>query len=112
MSESFSARGFFVHTPCGPRKSGMPDSVEIPAPVSATMRAASRTQRRTSSSVAPFATLDYGHAGAREQCRGLEQRQSDHARVAAFEPRNERRGTPLHGIGAGLVERLAGCDVT
>ena len=29
--------GFLVHTPCGPRKSGMPDSVEMPAPVSTTI---------------------------------------------------------------------------
>jgi hypothetical protein len=38
MFESFSASGFFVQTPFGPRKSGMPDSVEMPAPVSATVR--------------------------------------------------------------------------
>src|SRR5215467_11073127 len=49
MFESFSASGFFVHTPCGPRKSGMPDSVEMPAPVNATTRFASFTQARTSS---------------------------------------------------------------
>jgi hypothetical protein len=48
MFESFSAFGFFVHTPRGPRKSGMPDSVEMPAPVSATMREAESIQRRTS----------------------------------------------------------------
>ena len=34
----FSAPGFLVHTPCGPRKSGMPESVEMPAPVSTTTR--------------------------------------------------------------------------
>jgi hypothetical protein len=50
MFESFSASGFFVHTPCGPRKSGMPDSVEMPAPVSTTMRDASSIQPFTSSS--------------------------------------------------------------
>jgi hypothetical protein len=38
MLESFSASGFFVHTPCGPRKSGMPESVEMPAPVRTTTR--------------------------------------------------------------------------
>src|ERR1017187_4242886 len=47
MLESFSAVGFFVHTPCGPRKSGIPDSVEMPAPVSTTTRAARLTQLRT-----------------------------------------------------------------
>ena len=39
----FSAAGFFVQTPFGPRKSGMPESVEMPAPVSTTTRCASRT---------------------------------------------------------------------
>ena len=34
---------------CGPRKSGMPDSVEMPAPVSTTTRAAASTRRRASS---------------------------------------------------------------
>src|SRR3954464_6249066 len=49
MLESRSAFGFVVHTPFGPRKSGMPDSVEIPAPVSATMRFDSTSQPRTNS---------------------------------------------------------------
>ena len=40
MVERFSAPGLRVHTPFGPRKSGMPESVLIPAPVStATERA-------------------------------------------------------------------------
>src|SRR5438445_586659 len=47
MLESFSASGFLVHTPCGPRKSGMPESVEMPAPVRTTMRPAASTQPRT-----------------------------------------------------------------
>src|ERR1035441_6453460 len=38
MSESFSAFGFRVHKPWGPLKSGIPDSVEMPAPVNATTR--------------------------------------------------------------------------
>src|SRR5206468_2834934 len=42
----FSASGFFVHTPCGPRKSGMPESVEMPAPVRTTMRRAWSMKRR------------------------------------------------------------------
>src|SRR5713226_1714647 len=49
MSESFSALGFLVHRPCGPRKSGMPDSVEMPAPVNATTRLAWSIQPRTRS---------------------------------------------------------------
>src|SRR6185503_2435144 len=44
MLESFSASGFLVHTPCGPRKSGMPESVEMPAPVRTTIRWALATQ--------------------------------------------------------------------
>src|SRR6185295_2421478 len=50
MFDIFSACGFFVHTPCGPRKSGMPESVEMPAPVRATMRSAPAIQLLTSSS--------------------------------------------------------------
>src|SRR3989442_340510 len=38
MFESLSAFGSRVQTPCGPRKSGIPESVEMPAPVSATTR--------------------------------------------------------------------------
>src|ERR1700693_1608240 len=47
MSESFSAAGLRVHTPFGPRKSGMPESVEIPAPVSTTTCSAAPSQVRT-----------------------------------------------------------------
>src|SRR5438105_2453762 len=47
MFESRSAFGFFVQTPCGPRKSGMPDSVEMPAPVSATTRADASSHSHT-----------------------------------------------------------------
>src|SRR6185369_8311078 len=47
MLDIFSASGFFVHRPCGPRKSGMPESVEIPAPVRTTTREASSIQPRT-----------------------------------------------------------------
>src|SRR2546423_14712273 len=47
MLESFSACGSFVHTPCGPRKSGIPDSVEMPEPGRITMRLASSIHART-----------------------------------------------------------------
>ena len=40
MFEAFSAAGLRVQTPFGPRKSGIPESVEIPAPVSTTTRLA------------------------------------------------------------------------
>src|SRR6266850_1257769 len=49
MFDIFSATGFLVHTPCGPRKSGMPESVEMPAPVSTTMRRAPVTHSLTCS---------------------------------------------------------------
>ena len=49
MWEAFSAAGSFVQTPLGPRKSGIPLSVLIPAPVSTTMRRAARNRARTSS---------------------------------------------------------------
>src|SRR5215469_14170812 len=54
MSESFSALGFFVHKPCGPRKSAIPDSVEMPAPVSTTIRRDSSTHSQALSSSWPI----------------------------------------------------------
>ena len=50
----FSASGFLVHTPCGPRKSGMPESVEIPAPVSTTTRRARSTRDRARATSSSF----------------------------------------------------------
>src|SRR3954465_6827430 len=47
MFESFSASGSRVHNPLGPRKSGMPDSVEMPAPDKTTTRFADSSQPRT-----------------------------------------------------------------
>src|SRR3954467_14150800 len=49
MSDIFSAAGLRVHSPWGPRKSGIPESVEMPAPVRATTRRAPSTQARTRS---------------------------------------------------------------
>ena len=60
MLEAFSAAGFFVHTPWGPRKSGIRESVEIPAPVSTATRSAasiSVAATRTASSMARFSSL-------------------------------------------------------
>ena len=48
MWDARSAPGFFVQRPSGPRKSGMPESVEMPAPVSSTMRRAASTSDRAS----------------------------------------------------------------
>ena len=56
MSEAFSASGFFVQTPSGPRKSGIPLSVEMPAPVSTVTEAAPATRSaaaRTAASSVP-----------------------------------------------------------
>lgn len=43
MSDASSAPGFFVQSPSGPRKSGIPESVLTPAPVSTTIRDDSST---------------------------------------------------------------------
>lgn len=40
MFDAFSAAGLRVQIPFGPRKSGIPESVEMPAPVSTTIRSA------------------------------------------------------------------------
>jgi hypothetical protein len=52
MVEYFSASGLRVHTPFGPRKSGMPESVEMPAPVSTTIRSADPSSSRARSTAA------------------------------------------------------------
>ena len=44
MWAAFSAAGSLVHRPCGPRKSAMPLSVLIPAPVSTTTAVRPREQ--------------------------------------------------------------------
>src|SRR5438552_16213348 len=48
MFDIFSASGFLVHTPCGPRKSGIPESVLMPAPVRTATRSAWAIQLATS----------------------------------------------------------------
>src|SRR6185503_7745359 len=66
MLDNFSASGSFVHTPCGPRKSGMPESVEMPAPVRTTMRDDSSTQRRASATAASRSPPDVDEGSCRE----------------------------------------------
>src|SRR5256885_16881051 len=61
MSDNFSALGFLVQTPWGPRKSGMPDSVEMPAPVSTTTRCDCPIQSRAAS-MRSFIALFYKKA--------------------------------------------------
>jgi hypothetical protein len=51
MFASRSAFGSRVHSPLGPRKSGTPEAVDTPAPVSATTREEPAIQRASSSSV-------------------------------------------------------------
>ena len=48
MFISFIDSGLVVHVPLGPRKSGMPDSVLIPAPVRTAIRSAAATWAPTS----------------------------------------------------------------
>src|SRR6187549_2026124 len=66
MVACFSASGFFVHTPCGPRKSGMPESVEMPAPVRTTMRDDSSTQRRAPATAASRSPPEVDEGSRRE----------------------------------------------
>jgi hypothetical protein len=49
MLDIFSAAGLRVQTPCGPRKSGIPESVEIPAPLNTSTRLAASIQPRANS---------------------------------------------------------------
>ena len=47
MWADFSAAGFLVHTPFGPPKSAMPESVELPAPANPPAVPALRNQHAT-----------------------------------------------------------------
>src|SRR5437762_7051923 len=75
MFESFSAFGFLVQTPCGPRKSGIPDSVEMPAPVSTTTCVASSIHWRASMTAAFSCRMgtarSYQQQGTRALSEGL-----------------------------------------
>src|SRR6185369_17938584 len=90
MLESFSAIGFLVHTPWGPRKSGMPESVEIPAPVRATTERAAAIHWRM------VATRASTGAGSRDMPPILPHEQALaasmllHSTVRDDGPRNER----------------------
>src|SRR2546421_8403273 len=98
MVAIFSASGFFVHTPWGPRKSGMPESVEIPAPVSTTMRRAASIQARTVSMrslglcVAIVVTLPFLGQHHEAVGRALGRRERGEARVEGPQPSKERGG--------------------
>src|SRR6185436_18220178 len=98
MSESFSAAGLRVHTPCGPRKSGMPESVEMPALVSATMRRAPSTQARAAArSAAAIASSDAAGVDGVEGTlhrRGVVR--SHEARDLAAALQEHHRGPELH----------------
>src|SRR5581483_8145573 len=78
MFDIFSATGSFVHSPCGPRKSGMPESVEMPAPVSATTRRAAPIQERTSSTGLNAALRHLDLAAAAHAAAGRQAALRDH----------------------------------
>src|SRR4029434_2022642 len=98
MVDCFSAAGLRVHTPCGPRKSGMPESVEMPAPVSATMRRAPRTQARTvamsASAMGPSGAAEIDGVEGPLDCRRVVR--PHEARHLAVSPEEDQRGPELH----------------
>src|SRR5712691_13128816 len=89
MLESFSACGSFVHTPCGPRKSGIPDSVEMPAPVRITMCLASSTHARTDAIEGSREVICLGFVRHPSDVRGAHSRTRSGARrgTAAWRPK-------------------------
>src|SRR5688572_32111626 len=95
MSESFSACGFFVHMPCGPRKSGMPESVEMPAPVRTTTREAPAIQPRTSC-MRPARSLLEHRLDQHAWQPGGERREEDHQQQHRQVAEEERNGPLEH----------------
>src|SRR5437016_61784 len=99
MFDIFSASGFFVHTPCGPRKSGMPESVEMPAPVRTTTRCASSIHVVTVSIMAailPRRATDTSRDGADLARRRHPDADDRHDAERDREP-------PARGVAAGAV---------
>src|SRR5437899_2389196 len=99
MFDIFSASGFFVHTPCGPRKSGIPESVEMPAPVSTTMRCASSIHVVTVSimgAILPRRAADTSGDGA-DLARGRDPDAGDRHHA------ERDRQPPAGGVAAGAV---------
>src|SRR5258705_10034098 len=81
MLDIFSASGLRVQRPCGPRKSGMPESVEMPAPLRTTIFEADSIQPRTVSGAVmaglrlrhldlAAGAADAGHRALRHDDRG------------------------------------------
>src|SRR6185436_13759342 len=97
MFDIFSASGFLVHSPCGPRKSGMPESVEMPAPVSTTTRRASSIQSRTWSITSRSGHLDLAAAAHPAHAR----------RDTALGDDDRRRGLPAELLQ--LLHRALDC---
>src|SRR6185503_19893276 len=58
-----------------------------------------------------WSPLGYDNSEFREELRRLEERQPHDPGVAAFDALDEGAGAALDGVGARLVERLAGLDV-
>src|SRR6185503_21323310 len=83
MLDIFSASGFFVHSPCGPRKSGMPESVEMPAPVRTTTRLAASTHERAESTSFNLGHLDLAAAARTAHRRQRTLRHDDRRRGLA-----------------------------
>src|SRR6266849_1975860 len=104
MLESFSACGSFVHTPCGPRKSGSPDSVEMPAPVRITMCLASSTHVRMEAIDGSKEVISLGFSqhsddvlGARSRARSGAGRRTAAAQQKKPHPRPEGEKIREHG---------------
>ena len=129
MSEAFSASGLRVHTPFGPRKSGMPLSVEMPAPVStvtevalATSEAARSTASTRSASIrrasqdGPTSATVVGETEGIERCqkslsesgRGRSVGGSEGAGQVDQEPDPEARPSRDHLAVVTVGERRAG----
>src|SRR3990167_7050940 len=68
----------------------------------------SRSWESRSSSAAEFPQVESQRG---EEAVGRRQREADDVGVVAEDLLDEERPQPLHGVGAGLVERLAGADI-
>ncbi len=112
MFEAFSAAGFFVHNPFGPRKSGIPESVEIPAPVSTTIRSApaSGHERPRCRPASRPAVVRIGTRRAESGAGPHRHRPIMHHRVESSSPNSRARLRRCAGSSGRAIAARASCS--
>src|SRR5918995_6994849 len=101
MFTSFIVSGLVVHTPLGPRKSGMPDSVLMPAPVSTAVFGSEQVRRDPLDRTRQLIGHDVRQGRGWRRARRFAPRGRGHPSPIVRNPRNKRGGEAAAGAGTG-----------